>query len=154
MIIIIAAMAANRVIGNQGALPWDVPEEYEQYLGFVRGQTVIMGRRSYEIFKEDLTSDFNLVISRSARDIEGAIVVGEVPKAIEAARQLGRTVFVAGGASIYSQAIPYADQMYISYIKGEYPGDAFFPDFGDEWSEEKFEEHQRFRFVSYKRTNP
>ena len=151
MVIIIVAMTSNRVIGYEGSLPWDVPEEYQQYLQFVRGQKVIMGRRSYEIFKQDLTSDFNLVISRQAEDIAGATVVGNVPKAIDDARKLGRTVFVAGGGSIYAQAMPYVDEMYISYIKGDYPGDTFFPDFGSEWLEEKTRDHERFRFVSYKR---
>ncbi len=90
MIIIISAMASNRVIGKDGQLPWNVPEEYEQYLNLVNDQTVLMGRRSYEIFKIDLTSKYNLVISRHQSEIEGARVYSGISSAIEAARRFLR----------------------------------------------------------------
>lgn len=155
MVIIISAMAANRVIGNRGQLPWAVPEEYEQYLNFVKDQTVIMGRKSYEIFKKDLTSKYTIVISRSESKLGTAMIYSGIAEAIEAAKTLGRTVFVAGGASIYQQALSFVDKMYISYIKGDYEGDVFFPEFEvNQWHEEKTEDHERFRFVVYTRSNP
>ena len=53
MVIIISAIGSNHIIGNGDGLPWHIPSEYDQFLGYVKDQTVIMGRRSYEIFKSE-----------------------------------------------------------------------------------------------------
>jgi dihydrofolate reductase len=153
--IIIGAMAADRVIGSGGGMPWDVPEEYAQFLRFIEGQTVIIGRRSYEIFGKGLTSAQTLVISRSSVDLPGAVAVASVEEAHRMAESFGRTVFSAGGASIYAQTLALADTMYLSYIKGRFAGDAYFPPFSDrEWAVDRREDHPRFEFVVYRRTSP
>ncbi len=97
-VIIIAAMGSNRVIGQGAGMPWNVPDEYDQFLRLIEGQTVIMGRRSWQIFGADLTSAHNIVVSRSVNEIEGATVVNGVDAALETARGFGKTVFSAGGA--------------------------------------------------------
>jgi dihydrofolate reductase len=150
--IIIAAMSARRVIGTRNGLPWNIPEEYQQFVDFVNGNTVIMGRRSYEIFGADLGETNMIVVSRSAKQLHRATVVDSIPGAVEHANSLGKTVFSAGGASIYEQTIPLADTMYLSYIHGDYDGDTFFPAFDEsEWHAERTEDHRRFRFVIWKR---
>ena len=70
--IIIGAMSTERVIGNGDGMPWDVPEEYAHFLRIVDGQTIIIGRRSYEIFGDGLTSAHTVVVSRSA-NLPGAV---------------------------------------------------------------------------------
>jgi dihydrofolate reductase len=121
-------------------------------LRFVEGQTVIMGRRSYEIFGDDLTSAHNVVVSRSVRAAPGAIVCASVEEAIAAARSFGKTVFSAGGGSLYAQTIPLADAMYLSYIKGHFDGDTYFPDFDEAaWDVVRREDHPAFEFVVYQR---
>ncbi len=150
--IIIAAMSARRVIGDRNGLPWHVPEEYRQFVDFVRGNTVIMGRRSYEIFGGDLGDTNMIVVSRSVERFDGATVVDSIPRAVERANALGKTVFSAGGASIYEQTIPLTDTMYLSYVHGEYDGDTFFPAFDEaEWQAERTEDHPRYRFVIWKK---
>jgi dihydrofolate reductase len=150
--IIIAAMAENRVIGVGDGLPWDVPEEYEQYRRFIADQTVVMGRRSYEIFGADLTSRHTVVVSRSAEEIDGAIVCRSLEDAVAKAESLGRTVFINGGASIYQQALPLVDEMYLSIIKGQYSGDAYFPAFDDaDWDVVERRVHDEFEFRRYRR---
>ena len=132
-------------------MPWQVPEEYAQFLRFVDGQTIIIGRRSYEIFGAGLTSAHTVVVSRSA-DLPGVSVVPSVEEAVRVAESFGATVFSAGGASIYAQTIPLADTMYLSYIKGRFTGDAYFPEFSDsEWAVERREDQPRFEFVVYRR---
>ncbi|MEL6675861.1 MAG: dihydrofolate reductase [Bacteroidota bacterium] len=149
---LISAMSSTRVIGTQDGMPWEVPEEYQQYLGFVGGQTVIMGRRSYEIFGPDLTTTHNLVISRSLEAGPGYEVSRSLEEALESARNLGKKIFVAGGASIYAQALPLADQMYLSIIKGEFEGIAFFPEFErGNWEIVEQKDHPRFTFFRYRR---
>ena len=150
--IVIAALGTDRVIGSGDGMPWSVPEEYAQFLNWIEGQTVLMGRRSWEIFGADLTSAHNIVISRSAKEIPGAEVARSVAAAISRGRELGKTVYCAGGAGIYEQALPHADTMYLSYIKGTFRGDAFFPEFTEsEWIVERREDHPRFEFVVHRR---
>src|SRR5215210_4582531 len=158
--IIISAMTQDRVIGNGDGMPWDVPEEYEHFLRLIDGQTVVIGRRSWEIFGDGLTSAHNVVVSRRGASIDqgptrGAVVVPSVAEALKVAESFGRTVFSAGGASVYEQTVPLADAMYLSYIKGSYTGDAYFPAFDErEWAVERREDHPRFEFVVYRRRPP
>lgn len=150
--IIIGAMTTDRVIGSGDGMPWDVPEEYEHFLRIIDGQTIVIGRRSYEIFGDSLTSAHNVVVSRSERSIAGAVVVSSVEAARRVAGSFGQTVFSAGGASIYAQTIALADAMYLSYIKEHFTGDAYFPAFNDEdWRVERREDHPRWQFVVYRR---
>ena len=153
--VIIGAMSTDRVIGSGDGMPWDVPEEYAQFLRFIAGQTVIIGRRSYEIFGEGLTSSHTVVISRSAGELPGAVVAPSVEDALRIAGTFDKTIFAAGGASVYAQTIQRADTMYLSYIKGHFTGDAYFPAFSErEWSVDRREDHPRFEFVIYKRKLP
>lgn len=150
--IVIGAMSTDRVIGRGDGLPWDVPEEYAQFQRFVQGQTIIIGRRSYEIFGSSLTSAHTVVVSRSAGALPGAVLAPSVEEAARVAQSFGKTVFSAGGASIYAQTIPLADTMYLSFIKGHFTGDAYFPEFSErEWVVERREDHPRFEFVVYGR---
>ena len=156
--IIIGAMATNRVIGSGDGMPWDVPEEYAHFQRLIEGHTLIIGRRSYEIFGNSLTSAHNIVVSRSGGDgivSRGASVARTIEDALRMAESFGGTLFSAGGASIYAQTLPLADTMYLSYIKGRFTGDAYFPEFSDqEWAVETREDHPRFEFVVYRRTTP
>ena len=150
--IIISAMSYDHVIGSGNGMPWNVPEEYQQFLRFVEGQTVIMGRRSYEIFGDDLISAHNIVVSRSIKEAPGAVVCVGVEEAVATARSFGKTVFSAGGGSIYAQTIALADAMYLSYIKGDFEGDTYFPDFDEAaWDIIQREDHPAFEFVVYQR---
>jgi dihydrofolate reductase len=150
--IIVGAMTRERVIGRGDGMPWDVPEEYEHFQRLVAGETIVIGRRSYEIFGESLTSAHTVVVSRSATRLDDAVVVPTIDDALREAATFGRTVFSAGGASIYEQTIPRADAMYLSYIKGDFSGDAYFPDFDERvWTVERREDFPRFEFVVYQR---
>ena len=79
---------------------------------------MIVGRRSYEIFGPDLTRAHNIVVSRSWEGEGGAVACGSIKEAAQRAACFGKTVFSAGGATIYERILPLADAMYISNIKG------------------------------------
>lgn len=150
--IVIAAMTRDRVIGSGAGMPWSLPEEYEHFVATVRGATVIMGRRSYELFGEDLSESRIVVVSRSVRDLAGATVVAGIDEAEREARRLGGPVFSAGGASVYEQTIPRAEAMYLSFIEGDYEGDTTFPAFDEaDWIVERREERAGYEFVVYRR---
>jgi dihydrofolate reductase len=151
--ILIAAMGNNRVIGSGDGMPWDVPQEFNQFLGLIEGQSVIMGRRSWEIFGSHMTSERNIVVSRSSIQIPGATVVDSIEAAVEIGQGFGKTVYSAGGAQIYAQTLPLADRMHLSIIKGEFAGDAHFPEFDpEEWEIVERRDHPDFEFLDYRRT--
>ena len=151
MVIIISAIGSNHIIGNGDGLPWHIPSEYNQFLGYVKDQTVIMGRRSYEIFKKDMLPKRMVVVSRTLKT-DRASVFGSLEKALEYSLSFPEDVFICGGQSIYKESIQYAEYMYLSFIKGEHQGNVYFPSFDEgEWSVEKEEEHDEFVFVIYRK---
>jgi dihydrofolate reductase len=151
-LILISAMTRGRVIGRNNALPWDIPEEYEQFLRRVRGSTVLMGRTSYEIFGRDLRESTLIVVSRSLDRLPAAEIRPSVESAIELARSYGGRIFSAGGATIYRQTLPLADALYLSIVKRDYTGDTHFPEFDPaEWVVVQTEDHPRYEFRVYQR---
>ena len=152
MIIIIAALDRNYAIGDKDKMPWWIPEEYQQFLNFIKDQSVIMGRKTWEVFSKDLPSRRNFVISRTERNYERAVVVNSLNDALQQAQQFPEDVFIAGGASVYAQAMLVADKMYLSWIKGDFSGDAWFPEFDkQDWQVERRIDHKAFEFVVYSR---
>ena len=150
--IAISAMSKDRVIGSGDSMPWTVPAEYEQYLRFVSGNTVIMGRKSFEIFGKDLPAGTDAVVITRSDSISGAKTAGSVPEAVAIAESIGKPVFVAGGGSIYEQALPLVDEMFLSTIKGDFEGDAYFPAFDPtEWDIVEERDEPEFVFRIYRR---
>lgn len=151
-LILISAMTKDRVIGSNNALPWSIPEEYQSFLAHVRGHPVIMGRTSYEIFGPDLKESKLFVVSRTIGAIPGASVCSDIDSAIKKAATEGDRVFSAGGASIYRQTMPMADAMYLSFIKKDYQGDTYFPEFNvNDWALASTVDHEEFELRIYTR---
>lgn len=151
MVIIISAVGSNRIIGNGVGLPWHIPEEYDQFLGFIKDQSVIMGRRSYEIFKKDMVPKRMAVISRTLTEAT-TTVLSSLEEALDYCQEFPEDIFICGGQSVYEESMQYADYMYLSYIKGVHEGTVFFPEFyPDDWLIEQSTEHEQFTFVVYKR---
>ncbi len=150
--VIIAAMSRDRVMGSGDGMPWHVPAEYEQYLGQVAGQTMLMGRRSYEIFGRDLATTELVVVSRSLRRLAGACVAASFDEAVDRARQTQRTIFIGGGSEIYRQGLAVADRMHLSVIPGNYIGDTWFPEFdAADWELELEEARAGYDYFEYAR---
>ena len=95
MVIIISAIGSNHIIGNGDGLPWHIPSEYNQFLGYVKDKTVLMGRRSYEIFKSDMLPKRMVVVSRSLKTYQ-ASVFPSLPEALEYSKRFSEDVFISG----------------------------------------------------------
>ena len=150
MVIIIAAIGSNRIIGDGEGLPWHIPSEYDQFLAYIKDQTVIMGRRSWEIFKKDMLPERMVVVSRTLQT-ERARVFATLKDALAYSRTFPEDIFVCGGQSIYEVSLQHADYMYLSFIKGEHRGNVYFPEFDEkDWIVEKKEEHAEYIFVIYR----
>jgi dihydrofolate reductase len=139
---LIAALSRNRVIGNDGGLPWHLPEDLRYFARTTRGKPVIMGRRTYESVGRPLPGRLNIVISRRPDlQIEGARVVGDPEAALEAAAP-AEEVMICGGAAIYAAFLPRADRLYLTLVDTEIEGDTFFPEIDDgEWVTLSREQH-------------
>ena len=159
-ICLIAAMAANRVIGRNNALPWHLPADLKRFKALTMGHPVVMGRKTYESIGRPLPGRRNLVITRQ----RGYRAVGcEVIHSLDAALAScagAAEIFVIGGAELYREALPRAHCMEFTEIGAEFEGDARFPLFeSGEWREVRREVHAAgagapfgYAFVRYERS--
>ena len=139
----IVAMTKDRVIGKLDALPWHIPEDLKKFKKLTIGQTVVMGKRTYESIGRPLPGRNNIVLSFEPEEIEGVRVCASVDEALFQARLLGREIFVIGGASVYEQTLSLVDVLHISHVKKNYPGTVYFPAYdAAEWKVTKREEYE------------
>jgi len=128
MIALIVAHAKNRVIGNNGQIPWKIKGEQKRFRELTTGNVVIMGRRSYEEIGRPLPNRTTIVVSNSKNfDAENCMTAKSLAEAIEIAGD--RDVYISGGARLYEEALPLVDKMYITEIDCDIEGDRYFPEF-------------------------
>jgi len=82
-IILIAAMADNRVIGKSGQLPWDIPEDLQNFKRLTTGNVIIMGRKTYESIGRPLPNRRNIVLSTETIQKEGIETFHTIPDMLE-----------------------------------------------------------------------
>ena len=152
-LVLIAALARDRVIGKDNRLLWHLPEDMKHFKSLTQGHTVIMGRKTWESLPEKfrpLPGRQNIVISRNPDYVAtGATVVTSLEEATRVGVTEGNpcgtggtALFVIGGAEIYALALPLADRMELTEIDATYEGDAFFPAWSSaEWREEQRQTH-------------
>ncbi len=126
-IILVAAMAKNKVIGLNNKLPWKMPADLRHFKAVTLTKPVLMGRKTYESIGRPLPNRRNIVISRQP-DLK--LVGCEVAHSINMALELVFSepeVCIIGGTSIYEQALPLATEMQLTYIDADITGDSYFP---------------------------
>ena len=135
MITLIWAEASDRVIGMDRALPWHLPEDMRRFKELTMGSTVVMGRGTWESLPakfRPLPGRRNIVITRQASyDAPGAEIAASLEEALELA---DGDVWIAGGASIYEQALPYADRVVRTRVHLQIEGDTHAPALGPDWT--------------------
>ena len=154
-VVIIAAVARNRVIGKDNQLIWNIPEDMAHFKALTTGQTVVMGRKTWESLPprfRPLPGRRNIVISRQADyDAPGAEVSDSLENALKLASTV-ETVFVIGGEQIYTQAMAVADRLEITEVDLEPDGDAWFPEILTvNWKKTSNIEGSGYTFVTYQR---
>jgi len=152
MISIIVAKSKNNVIGSNGSIPWNIPKDLKYFKELTEGNTVIMGRKTYESLPKDkkpLPNRINIVITRDINfTANGCIVLGSLEEAILKIDNRKDT-FIIGGGEIYKQAINFVDKIYITEINDEYEGDTYFPEISDKWNLVDVEESKECNFMTY-----
>ena len=152
MISIIVAKSNNNVIGSNGSIPWNVPKDLKYFKELTEGNTVIMGRKTYESLPKDkkpLPNRINIVITRDSNfTANGCMVVGSLEEAILKIDNRKDT-FIIGGGEIYKQAINFVDKIYVTEINNEYEGDTYFPKISDKWDLVSIEKNDECNFMTY-----
>ncbi|MDE0036274.1 MAG: dihydrofolate reductase [Gammaproteobacteria bacterium] len=123
---LIWAMTRNRVIGNKGGLPWNLPDEMAHFSSTTMGYPVIMGRRTFESRGSPLPGRHNIVLSRCGYSACGATVVRDLDDALAAAGE--GDCFVIGGVSPCLEALPRAQRLIATFIDAVIEGDTVFPE--------------------------
>jgi dihydrofolate reductase len=162
---IIAAVAANGVIGDRNRIPWRLPSDFAHFKRMTVGKPLIMGRKTFESIGRPLPGRTNIVVTRQ-EDFhpDGVLTVGSLEAALRHAQEIAATdraneVMIGGGAEIYAQALPLADRMYITHVGLNPEGDARFPAVDlEQWKEsgtirvsENPEDSAPFRIKVYRR---
>ncbi len=124
-IILIAAVDKNFHIGYKGNILWNNPLDRRIFKHFTIGNSVIMGRKTFESIGKPLVNRENIVLSRSLKQIDGCKVVSSEKEAIKIARS--EKIFIIGGESIYKTFMPIATKIYLSIVDVVTVGDRFFP---------------------------
>jgi dihydrofolate reductase len=140
---IIAAVAANGVIGRDNDLPWRLPADLRRFKRLTMGHHLIMGRRTFESIGRPLPGRTTVVLSRRPDPPHPDVLLA---RGLEEALQMAAAddeVFVAGGAEIYALALPRADRVYLTRLHREFDGDARFPPFDEAaWELLEREDHE------------
>lgn len=149
---IIAAIGKNRVIGRAGKLPWHISDDLKRFKRLTMGNTVLMGRKTFESLGKPLPGRRNVVVT--SRTMPGIETYASLDAALAALADQGR-VFVIGGAQIYAQVLEQADELYLTFVDGEYEGDVFFPPYehllGTTYELVREEQHPGYTFADYRR---
>lgn len=132
---LIVAMAKNRVIGRDNALPWRLPADLKHFRRVTIGKPIIMGRKTFDSIGRPLDGRKNIVITRNPDfKADGVTIVSDINEALKAAS--GAEAMIIGGATIYQQTLSSADRIYLTLIHESFDGDAYFPQLQDEeWRE-------------------
>ena len=133
MISLIAALAVDRVIGMDNAMPWNLPADLAWFKRTTLNKPVVMGRLTWESIGRPLPGRKNIVISSQPGTDDRVEWVKSVDEAIAACGN-AEEIMVIGGGRVYEQFLPKAQKLYLTHIDAEVEGDTHFPDYDpDEW---------------------
>ena len=126
---LIVAFNNYGTIGNKGKIPWNIKEDLEYFKKTTMGDTLIMGRKTFESLKAPLPGRVNIVLSRD-KDYkhDGISVAHSMDAAIEYAvwLNLGKNIWFMGGEHIYKEAMMFVDEMHMTIVEDDTQGDTKF----------------------------
>jgi dihydrofolate reductase len=157
---LIAAVAANGVIGVDGDVPWQYPEDLTHFKQTTTGHPVVMGRRTFESIQRDLDGPLperlNIVLTTTPHRLPDSVtaVTSTTAALAEAADSGASTTYIIGGATVYEQFLPQADELLLTELTAAFDGDTVFPTVDWScWTETERTTHSEFDIVKYTRTD-
>ncbi len=125
----IVAMTPDRVIGKDGGLPWHLPEDLKLFKRHTTGHPIVMGRKTWDSIGRPLPNRQSIVLTRDpAWTAEGATVI-HCPDDLQKIQLIDPQVYIIGGAQVYDLFMPKLDEILVSHVYENYPGDTCFPPF-------------------------
>lgn len=128
-IILVAALAQNRIIGKDGALPWSLPDDLQHFKKLTLHKPIVMGHTTAKSLRGTLQKRTNLVLSHNVVTRPGFTQVCSREEAIAfAEKEQAAELCVIGGAQIYSLFMPVATRLELTHVRSDIDGDVLFPD--------------------------
>lgn len=140
MISFIVAMDKNNVIGNKenNQMPWHLPKDLQYFKTKTSGNTIVMGRKTFESLGRVLPNRKHVVLTTKELNLpEEVEVVHHIDDVLAIAEeQKDKELFIIGGGTIFEQFLEYADRLYVTIIEERFSGDVHFPTISSkEWKE-------------------
>jgi dihydrofolate reductase len=151
----IVACSENRVIGNQGTLPWRIKEDLQHLYRSVSGGVVIEGRKVWDELKKPYPDTQTIVLSRDPEKVfSGAYSATSLPAAIALANSFEGfpTIWIGGGQSLYEEAMAFADKLFLTLVHIKTDGDTFFPEWQSAFPHivsERSSANKKYRYTFY-----
>lgn len=144
----IVAAAENGIIGNNGDLPWHIPEDMKWFRERTKGRALIMGRKTFEAVEHPLPKRLNVVVTRQKDYLQQlqstevgraklshptapVVIVSTIQEGLKYCQNVieswGNEIFIIGGGEIYHQSVDLVDTIYLTRIHKAYLGDASYP---------------------------
>ena len=148
----IVAMTPDRVIGKGGTLPWHLPEDLAVFKRVTSGHPIVMGRKTCEAIGRPLPKRRNIVLTRDKTWSAPGVEVIHTPEELDALPELDGRVFIIGGSEIYAAFLPRLDNLLVSHVFENFPGDTRFPEFENLFPQsELLETHEAFEVKRWSR---
>jgi len=139
----VAARAANGVIGLRGDIPWKIPADFAHFKRVTVGHPLVLGRTTFEGIGRPLPDRQSIVVTRDRSwSWEGVLVARSVEEAVSLGAGLGQVVMVGGGALVYADAMSLATHQILTEVHASPEGDTHYPAFDENgWVETRREAH-------------
>jgi dihydrofolate reductase len=126
---LIVAMNQDGLIGQNGQLPWNIPEDLRRFSRLTKGATLVMGRKTFESLPggRPLKGRPHIVISREPEAREPDIRNSDSNNQIRFTKaDQARTMiqnendktqfFIIGGSDIYRECLPLCETCYLTLV--------------------------------------
>lgn len=133
---LIAAVDEKGGIGRENKIPWHLSSDLRRFKKITMGHYLIAGRKTYESIDGPLPGRKMIIVTRQPNySATGYIIVNSLIAALQLASDQQETeVFIIGGGEIFSQAIKFADKIYLTRVHTNISADVFFPKMNnDQW---------------------
>lgn len=136
---LIVAVDKNGAIGRNGEMPWHLPADLARFRKLTWGKPIIMGRKTFDSIGRALPGRRNVVVTRNsdwkAMQAERASTFPDALSLCAGSEE----IMVIGGASIYREALPLANIIYLTCVDAEVEGDVYFPKLSEDgWERTSF----------------
>ena len=146
-------MSLNGVIGNNGAIPWHLPEDFKWIKQCTTGHVLVMGRKTYDSIGRPLPNRETFVLTRQELEIPGVTIIHDLQSLKNYPTE--KDVWIFGGSEVYRMALPYCAELYLTIVQQEHEGDARFPEFEPPFvPQETIRDEADFKIVRYVNPQP